>query len=376
LLQADSQVRSLESELASATKRLGEMQRALADSQDNFEDIQAEKRQVDERLAILERETARSKARIAELDALVVSLQESARGPDLEQELKLARQALDELQGSFDASIAHKLTEVSKLVRERDEARRCIEQNRLDMERLLASVAQDRDAARCSLLASQDKAEDLEAALEALREQLSKLQIEARRHDEEAMKEAAFLRDDAAARAQSAQREHEHEVAGLEQVLKERGREIRLLRDDISHNERLVRELIQRVDSGSQGEPSMSLEPNVRERLELLLSETAIREGELQKARWRIAELEQQVRDQEHVEKSKDISDLEHALFAAQNELDAMRQALASERAAHRQANERADRFIEPKEASRPTDQRLVQSDAQLTDSVRDTVTT
>jgi len=81
----------------------------------------------------------------------------------------------------------------------------------------------------------------------------------------------------------------------------------------------------------------------LRKQFSELSAEYARREGELQQAQWRIAELEHKVLEQTREQNpSADVTELEHALFAAQNEMDALRQALSAEREARLQAENSA----------------------------------
>ncbi len=341
LAQAEAQIGSLESELAALQVRLANTERELASTRDSLDDVLAAKRQADERVVELQREVAGRDARIEELDAIVVDLQEASGDPELERDLEKARRARDELQASFDASLADKLSEVARLVRERDEARRAVEQVRLDKERLLASVAQERDIARTALQVAEDKAADLEAALDALRGQLSVLQSTAGERSDQAATEAKRQRDEALAMVEALRQEQEQDVAALERALQDRGREIQRLQADVAHHERLVRELVVRLEGAAVFEMGPGADVDLQRRFESLLAEAARREGELQQARWRVAELEQQVRVPERSESSTEVSALEQALFAAQNELDAMRQALVAEREARLRAEVR-----------------------------------
>jgi chromosome segregation ATPase len=338
LAQAEAQIGSLESELAALQVRLADTEREVVSTRDALDDVRAAKKQADERVIELQREVAGRDARIEELDAIVVDLQEASGDPELERDLEKARRAHDELQSSFDASLADKLSEVARLVRERDDARRAVEQVRLDKERLLASVAQERDVARTSLQVAEEKAADLGAALDALRGQLSMLQSTAGERSDQAVTEAKRQRDEAMAMIEALRQEQEQDVAALERALQDRGREVQRLHGDVAHHERLVRELVVRLEGAAVFEMGPGTDADLRRRVESLLAEAARREGELQQARWRVAELEQRVRAPERAESSTEVSELEHALFAAQNELDAMRQALVAEREARLRA--------------------------------------
>ncbi len=325
--QAETQVATLQSENSTLRDRLTDAEKQGLFLRDSLEDIRTEKLQVEKHVVDLQRALAEKEARIDELDALVVDLQEASGDPELERELDRTRRELADLQASFDASLQSKLSEVAKLVRERDDARARAEQVRLDKEHRLVSVAQERDTARASLQASLEKSADLEAALHTLREQLSALQSAASQQHDQTLVEMTQRRDEAVAMLESLRQQQEQEVEALEHTLRERGQEIQRLQSDVMHHELLVRELVQRLPEVSQAEAQGVTDA----RRDTWLEESARREGELQQARWKVAELEQRLRDQEErTEVSTEVAELERALFAAQNELDAMRQALAT----------------------------------------------
>lgn len=330
LVQAEQQIVTLESQLATAHARLADVERDLASVRDELADVRAAKKQADARVVELQRDVAGRDARIEELDAIVVDLQEASGDPALERALEDARREQEALQASLEAALAHPDTE-SLVRRERDEAYRMIEQVRTEQGRVVAGLAQERDVARTSLEVSLAKLADKDRELAALHAQLG---ASASQMSEQAIEELRRERDEALAAIDGLRQEQEHDVSALERTLQERGREVQSLRRDVAHHERLVRELLCRLEGVDLSVGAPTTDEELRRRLDELMAELALREGELQQARWRVGELEHRVRDQERVEASAEVAELEQALFAAQSEKDALRQALAAEREA------------------------------------------
>jgi chromosome segregation ATPase len=333
LLQAEQQIVTLESQLATAHARLADVERDLASVRDELDDVRAAKKQADARVIELQREVEGRDARIEELDAIVVDLQEASGDPALERALEEARREQEALQASLEAALAHPDNE-SLVRRERDEAYRMIEQVRTEQGRVVAGLAQERDVARTSLEVALAKLADKDRELAVLHAQVEELGASAGKVSEQALEELRRERDEALAAIEVLRQEQEHDVGALERTLQERGREVQSLRRDVAHHERLARELLGRLEGVDLSAGAPKTDEEIRRRLEELMAELARREGELQQARWRIGELEHRVRDQEPVEASTEVAELEQALFAAQSEKDALRQALAAEREA------------------------------------------
>lgn len=117
---------------------------------------------------------------------------------------------------------------------------------------------------------------------------------------------------------------HEGELVALEEKLRERGEAIAELEAEVQRRERLVKELLTMAEEG----PTLAANPtndaevlDLRKRLDALARTSAELRGELEAARWRIAELS---RTPAQAPKSDD----------PMTELDALRQALAQEHAA------------------------------------------
>lgn len=152
---------------------------------------------------------------------------------------------------------------------------------------------------------------------------------------------------------------HTVETAGYEEQLRERARVIAELERELARREALVKELVVSLEESREGrgdvvfeaaapltvparrDPGLEEEVSrLREKLDELAAEVAKREGELTARAWRITELENERgrRPASDVEVTRDDpdlrADLERELARAQNEVDALRQALAQEHAA------------------------------------------
>lgn len=322
LEQANDQIAKLESELAAARTRLAETERSLASSRDELDDLIAAKTQAEARVIELKREVAGRDARIEELDSIVVDLQEATGDAELEQALEQARIALSTAQ-----------TELETVRTERE-----------DLADSLRVVTRARDDARALV---QARERELVQARQQL-EQAPRTVV-----DSTALEEAHRQRDEALASVETMRGEQEREIGALERTLRDRGREIQRLRGVIAHHERLVRELVVRLEEPGGAQTDVSeTEGAWRQRHAELSAAFARQEGELQNARWKVAELEHKVRDQDAtVDTSSQTTELEHALFAAQNELDALRQALAAERDARLRAENGAVRHEQDRQA-------------------------
>lgn len=307
--QSQDRIAQLEEELVQSRKRLSDTERDLAAARDELADLRASKGQSDARVVELMAEVAGRDARIEELDATVVDLQEAAGDESLEIALQDAR-------------------------RERDAARRAIEGVRVERDEAVAHATSERDVIQRSL----------EAAEQALRnrdEEIASLREAGARVSEKALADARRERDEAKAALEAAREEQERDLLALESTLRERGREVQRLHGIIANHEQLVRELVDRLETETLASSRVG-DGEMRRQVHELSAAAARREGELQHARWRIAELEQKVRDGEAGRDGGDVTEMEHALFAAQNELDAMRQALLAERDARLRAERAA----------------------------------
>ena len=285
--EAEQRARELAQQLEQARGRTKELEAELETLRDELDDLRAAAKQADDRVAELRRGLASRDARLKELDATVVSLQEAAG------------KATDGA-GREHAELKRQLERVT---RELDRAVRAGESKSAERDRREQATQRSREQVE-QVLRERDEAN---TALEAMRG------------------------------------EQEREVGSLERALRERGQEIRRLQDAVAHHEALAGELILQLersiaaDAPSEGGSAAAL----RVQIEQLATACAQREAELQTARWRVAELEGRVQELTSTavaSPGQQSLELEHALFAAQSELDALRQALQSERAARQRA--------------------------------------
>lgn len=121
---------------------------------------------------------------------------------------------------------------------------------------------------------------------------------------------------------------HEGELAALEEKLRERGEAIAELEAEVHRRERLVKELLTMAEEG----PTLAANPtndaeviDLKKRLDALARTSAELRGELEAARWRIAEL-----SRAPAQATAPVP----AQGSAMTEIDALRQALAQEHAA------------------------------------------
>lgn len=147
---------------------------------------------------------------------------------------------------------------------------------------------------------------------------------------------------------------HGAEIAGYETQLRDRAHVVAALENELSRREQLVKELIASVeeDGGEppivfESAPAVSLPPpppppsnakelaDLRARLDVLAAEVARRDGELTARAWRIQELEGHLEDAPRPARTVlDDGEPRGALALAQDEIDALRQALTQEHAA------------------------------------------
>jgi chromosome segregation ATPase len=132
--------------------------------------------------------------------------------------------------------------------------------------------------------------------------------------------------------------EHARELADVEARLRERARAIVALEGELRRRERIVQQLLHDLElraepRGQPGPPSEAHEAEIaelRQKLDALAAFAARREGELEAARWRIAELEHRAAAVQ-AGSERDAPAGNPATF---EEIDALRQALAQEHAA------------------------------------------
>ncbi len=138
---------------------------------------------------------------------------------------------------------------------------------------------------------------------------------------------------------------HANETASLEKQLRERASVIAALERELKRREQIVRELVTSLEEAG-GDDASSL----RRKLDELALDIARREGELVAQRWRIAELEGLSTRAESGPWGDQASALQRQLAKAQDELDALRQALTQEHAARVAAEQARNRSKEEEE--------------------------
>ncbi len=227
-------------------------------------------------------------ARVSELEAAIASLQ--SRQAELGDTIEDLR--------AVDKQAASRMAELEAALRERDDRIRELDAQILDL---------GADTSRGGELAQQQ-------VIDAQRE-----------------------RDAALAAIESLRAEREAEVSSFEGRLRDLGRELAGARAEVVRREEIVRELLLMIEdlrgqgSGSAGgsEPSDSGGSSGRE-AELAV-QCARREADLQRATFRIQELESRLDQLQPSAPSVQVSELEGALFAAHAEIDALRKSLQNE---------------------------------------------
>jgi DNA repair exonuclease SbcCD ATPase subunit len=273
--------------------------------------------------------------------------------------------------GEVEEAEGYEEEEDEASVRLLDEVRaRMVEVERSSAAALAAHVEQLRErAARIA---------ELERSLEHRAAQLAEasVEVEEMRSAAEAGQVAAVQVEELARRADRAERAlaamgpelsrvteaQAAEHARFEDALRERAHAIRALEGEVMRRERMVRELVDRLEESESPSPadgSAATEPAVpapaddvvvrenaalREKLDSLALELARREGEAQAAAWAVAELERRVAQAERtvaeralspaatpVSGTADAQAVQGRLAAALDELDVLRQAVAQE---------------------------------------------
>lgn len=374
--------KEIASELASARGRIGELETELNTQRTALRTLEA--RQVDPaRVEELEEHLKKSEARAGDAHVRAGRLEGKVR--DLEEELRhqrdrafrLSRELEDEkksrTRAELELSMARRSSDLPRPIEEQpaplvdektvaeleaEKARSARLQRELDdahariaeLASDLTSARDELDDARAVQTHHAERVRELEAALRDRDARIVKLdtavldleqsaaEAAARPTRDEDLARANQERDDVLGVMAQMRSEQENEVARLEEKLRERGVEIEALRQDSARKEQLVRELVvvfeQARLQGGEGElPGHLVETiaSLHGQLDRLAAVAAQRESELQAARWRVQELEQQVAAGRQQEPAADVANLERALGAAQAELDALRKSLAQE---------------------------------------------
>lgn len=221
-----------------------------------------------------------------------------------------------------------------------------------------AALEAEMDALRAQAEQAIDRVAQLERELAVRARQLAALssEVEEMRAAAEAGRIAAAQVEDLARRADRAeqalaraeselarvQREEGHapELAQLEASLRDRAQAIRTLEEEVSRRERMIHELVDRLEERPAepprevaGVPSEPADDSaLRERLDALALDLARREGEAQAATWRIAELERRLAAGTTAPAlDRGTNEQQQNLSAALDELDALRRAFTQE---------------------------------------------
>ena len=276
-----------------------------------------------------EEEAARAEAlaRIKQAEEMLAAANQ--RVAALEQELESARGRISGLQSELQRT----REQVSQL-----ELREGQLQDQLAQATLHAQAAQRAVELEQALQMRDRHIAELDAQVLKLEQQLAEAAAVPKQDLEQARQQletAQRQRDEAVRAVEQMQRMQELELTALERALEERGREVLALHTELRRRAELAQELIGLLEErgvqgpASDGDSAHSL----RAQLDQLAALAARREAELQQASWRIEQLEQQAADvAAGVDGGTLHSELEQALFAAQNELDVLRRSLQRER--------------------------------------------
>ncbi|NUQ79362.1 MAG: hypothetical protein HUU21_38115 [Polyangiaceae bacterium] len=300
-----------------------------------------------DRLQELSNELQEARARVAELTSERVPAVLAVPPPipirpaadQLAHTVEMTRQ-VDEL----ETAVTDARRALAEVAMQRDQARRRVEELERAHETAMrerASHAAERTVLEKKLAALEAKCGALEAkcgalevkcgALEATVQDLEKR--EAHHKQREADLEKLREEVDAAAVA---------DLASAEALLRDRGRVIVSLQRDLLESERIGRELIEEVEAlrvlvsspgGSSGPPAGGGGPGIEvltARLDTLAERSAKCEADYQAATWKIAQLERELAEARANSPgaSGTHRDLEKALSAAREEVDALRRAL------------------------------------------------
>jgi hypothetical protein len=270
---------------------------------------------------------------------------EEAAGGEAAEEDEDSRRLLDDMRARLvevERASAEALAEQAEQLRER--VARVAE-----LERSLAHRA-------AQLAEASVEVEEMRSAAEEGRVAASQVEELARRADR-AERALAAMEPELSRMAEAQGAEH----ARFEDALRDRAQAIRMLEGEVARRDRMVRELVDRLEEttgrlapppaeGSEAAPAddVMARENVtlREKLDALALDLARREGEAQAAAWAVAELERRVGQAERtvaeravsqavtpVLATADLQAVQGKLAAALDELDVLRQAVAQEHA-------------------------------------------
>jgi hypothetical protein len=308
--ERSDKLQALEAALAEAVLRAEVLGRQLDERTELARDaegrIAAEQARADRAEALGTESLQRARALEEEVQRLARQTSRVAREPDPELLARLA---------ALEAALAEARSEAARA------AARVIEAERSATEHALrAAPLEDQvSALRVALADARAQVEDAQAELEAAR---------------------TTPRDEAFAETLE---EHAKELAHVEERLRERARAIVALESELRRRERLVQQLLHDLELRAEERGSPEAAPSeaqeaelaeLRQKLDALAAFAARREGELEAARWRIAELEHRVLVAAEGSTSAPSAEAPAAAPHSFEEIDALKQALAQEHAA------------------------------------------
>lgn len=327
LTQCEQTVSTVEKQLAAEKKRVQQREDTITALRDELEDQRATNQQHETRVISLQKQLTERQNRIEQLDAQIVQFEQSSTGSDVELALDRSEKTNVALRKSLQEALSRANQEAT-LRAERDRAYRTIERVRDEQLQTVNQLTLQRDALKQSLKEATTSLQQEQRDCAVLHRQLHELQQQREGSNPEALEQLKKQLNEVQNELQSVLAQHERDVDQLESTLQQRARHIQDLQSDIAHHERLARELVEQLQV--QQTPEATFDPNdqLQRRINSLVDEAAVREGELQQARWRIGQLEQNMRQIQHPDTSADVVALEQALFAAINEQESLRKQL------------------------------------------------
>jgi chromosome segregation ATPase len=380
-------VAQLQEQLAQTEARAGDAHVRAGRLENKVRDLDEELRHQRERAFKLSRELEEEKKYRTKAELELGMMRRGSELPPKPIELPADTARIEKL----EADLGESMHNAARLERQLAEQRR----QTSETQSLLDAATDELADTRASLLQLQKRVRDLQSELDERDVRIA--QLDAAALDAAAADAAALEAAKASQRASSSEElraarteaamaleqlehataEHEAEVAGLEQKLLERARQLDALRRELAHRDQLVRELIGQAQAAAlpgfgEGQDCAEL----RAQLDRLAALSAVRESQLQAASWRVQELEGALARAQSTEPSAQVAELERALYAAQSELDALRKSLQQEHearerlergqasadevsAAHAQLQQQAV-LASSVEAARPNDQESV----------------
>lgn len=295
-----------------------------------------------DRLQELSSELEAARARVAELESERLpgvfpsppptAIPIRAISEQLAHTVEVTRQ-VDEL----ETAVTDARRALAEVAMQREQARRRVD----ELERELATTVRERASHTAERVVLEKKCAALEARVAELEAKCSALEAKAadfEKREADLKRRAADLEQ----RGEEADAAVISDLAAAEASLRERGRVIASLRRDLQESERIGRELIEEVEAlrvlasppaGSSGPSGGGGGPGVEvltARLDTLADRSARCEADYHAATWKIAQLERELAEARagSLGAPGTHRDLENALSAAREEVDALRRAL------------------------------------------------